>query len=99
MKRILAILCILVFLCGCAPQKTEAATEPATAPVTEPEVTMPPAVASEAVALVEAPPPPVSVVLHPEPSGEKQTQCEDAVIDYSHGEDGYIMARYTGQTE
>lgn len=98
MKRVLIILCILVFLCGCAPQEAEAVTVP-TVPVTEPAETAPPAVASEAAALVEAPPPPVSVVLHPKPDGEKEARCEDAVIDYSHAEEGYVMARYTGQTD
>jgi len=62
-------------------------------------VTLPPVVESEAAALAEAPPPPVSVILSPKPSGERVERCEDAVIDYSHMEDGYIMARYTGQTD
>ena len=60
---------------------------------------MPPAVESEAAALVEAPPPAVSVVLEAEPSGTLEARCDDAVVDYSHTEDGYIMARYTGQTD
>ena len=100
MKRNLWILCLLLLLCGCAPQEAETLPVAATVPVvTEPAVTLPPAVASEAAALAEAPLPPVSVVLHPEPSGEREERCEDAVIDYSHMEDGYIMVRYTGQTE
>jgi len=100
MKRNLWILCLLLLLCGCAPQEAETLPVPATMPVvTEPAVTLPPVVESEAAALAEAPPPPVSVILSPKPSGERVERCEDAVIDYSHMEDGYIMARYTGQTD
>ena len=101
MRKISVVLCLLLLLCGCARQETVVA-----APETEPEIapaetasTMPPAVESEAVAMVEAPPPAVSVVLQAEASGEKEARCDDAVIDYSHVEDGYIMARYTGQTD
>ena len=104
MRKILWLLCLILVLCGCAPQETsrtpptEVTVSPTAAP-TEAPVTMPPAVASEAAALVEAPPPAVSVVLTAEPSGETEVRCDDAVIDYSHTEDGYIMARYTGVTD
>lgn len=108
MKRLLTILCFFsVLLCGCGqaePEMTPVATGiPVTvvteAPATETPVTMPPAVESEAAALVEAPPPAVSTVLVAEPSGEQEARCDDVVIDYSHTEDGYIMARFMGQTE
>ncbi|MBR4290199.1 MAG: transglutaminase domain-containing protein [Oscillospiraceae bacterium] len=102
MRKKIAALCLLLLLCGCAQQETQVPTAPATVPDTasaEPMVTMPPAVASEAAALVEAPPPPSGVVLEAEASAEKEERCDDAVVDYSHTEDGYIMARYLGQTE
>ena len=102
MRKRIAIICILLLLCGCAQQEPEVPTQPTAAPTaapTEVPVTMPPAVESEAAALVEAPPPAVSVVLEAEPSGEKEERCADAVIDYSHTADGYIMARYLGQTD
>lgn len=102
MRKKMVMICLMLLLCGCARREPAAPTMPAAAPtvaVTEVPVTMPPAVESEAAALAEAPPPAVSVVLEPEPSGEKEERCADAVIDYSHTEDGYIMARYTTQTD
>lgn len=71
-------------------------TQAAIAVVTE---TLGAAIEAEAAALAEAPPPAVSTVLEPEPSGEREVSCADGVIDFSHTEDGYVMARYTGQTD
>ena len=102
MRKFLSVLFLCVLLCGCAKQETQVPAVPSAAPtaaVTEPPVTMPPAVESEAAALVEAPPPAVSIVLEAEPSGEMEERCDAAVIDYSHTDDGYIMARYTAQTD
>ena len=101
MKRKIMILCLALLLCGCAGREAAAAVPPETVPATaeEPAVTIPTEVAAEAAAMAEAPPPPTGTVLRPEPSGEKEARCETAVIDYSHTEDGYIMARYTAQTE
>lgn len=43
------------------------------------------------------PPEPVRPdILQPVASGERVAQNENAVIDYSHMEDGYVMVRYTG---
>lgn len=100
MKRKIIAICLLLLLCGCA--KTEEiplVTAAPTAAPTEVMPTVPPAVESEAAALEEAPPPAVGVVLEAFSSGEKEECCADAVIDYSHTEDGYIMARYTSQTD
>lgn len=100
MKRILTAACLLLLLCGCARQEATAPAPTVSAAIpTDAAVTMPVTVESEAVALAEAPPPAVSVVLEAVPSGEKEERCADAVIDYSHTEDGYIMARYTAQTD
>lgn len=102
MKKKIAMICMLLLLCGCARQEPEETVMPTVLPTavpTEEPVTMPPAVESEAVALAEAPPPAVSVVLEAQPSGEREERCADAVIDYSHTEEGYIMARYTSQTD
>lgn len=51
----------------------------------------------ELVALTESP---VAVpnFLMPEASGTKTKANNRAVIDYSHTEDGYVMAKFTGQT-
>lgn len=102
MKKKIAMICMLLLLCGCARQEPEETVMPTVLPTavpTEEPVTMPPAVESEAVALAEAPPPAVSVVLEARLSGEREERCADAVIDYSHTEEGYIMARYTSQTD
>ena len=47
----------------------------------------------------EPPPPAVPVVLLPEASGEKTKCCDVAEVDHSHTEDGYVMVRFTGDTE
>ena len=102
MRKKMAMIFLLLLLCGCARQEPAVPAVPTAAPTvvaTEVPVTMPPAVESEAVALAEAPPPAVSVVLEAEPSGEKEERSTDAVIDYSHTEEGYIMARYTSELD
>ena len=103
MKKTVLFFALFLLLCGCSRQEQPVPeTVPATVPaivVTEPPVTVPPAVESEAVALVEAPMPAVSVVLEAIPSGTLEARCDDAVIDYSHTEDGYVMARYLSPTE
>ncbi len=108
MRKNIVILCLLFLLCGCASAEQTAGTTPATsvpsvtvptAAAEEMQATMPQAVEAEALALVEAPPPPVSVVLEPVASGELEVRTADAVIDYSHTEDGYVMARYTSPTD
>ena len=99
MGRKIAIFCLLLLLCGCAKVEQTVPTAASTAVVTEVPVTAPEAVSSEAAALAEAPPPAVSVVLAAEPSGQREERCADAVIDYSHTEDGYVMARYTSHTD
>ena len=99
MKKKMTIICLLLLLCGCAKTEEIPPTAAPTAAPTEAVATVPPAVESEAAALEEAPPPAVSVVLEAFPSGEKEQRSADAVIDYSHTEDGYVMARYTSPTE
>jgi len=108
LKKIIIFFVLALLLCGCASNgeavPTVAPTESVQLAATEatetaPPPTVPPAVESEAIALSEAPPPPVGVVLAAEPSGEREARCDDAVVDYSHTDEGYVMARYTGQTE
>lgn len=99
-EKILIFLLLLPLLCGCAQLEEPVPPETVVPTVSEtlPPVTVPDAVQEEAQALAEAPLPAV-VVPQAEPSGEKQECTDEAVIDYSHTEEGYIMARYTGQTE
>ena len=106
MKRILAAILAALLLCGCGAKPEavpeENRTEPFVAVTQPPEQTAPQEtvdVAPEAQAILEEPPKPVSVILLPEASGILEQRCEDAVIDYSHTEDGYVMVRYTGETE
>jgi hypothetical protein len=96
MKKKICSLLLLLLLCGCAP--ADAVETAPTVSRTVPSETVPDAVQEEARALSAAPLP-AAVVRKAEPSGEKQEKNDDAVIDYSHTEDGYIMARYTGQTD
>lgn len=89
-------------LCGCGEaSETVTTTVPETTLATELFVTeaFEEDVSAEAEALAEAPPPAVAVVLEPEAPGTAEERCDTAVIDYSHTAQGYVMARYTGQTE
>ena len=56
-------------------------------------------IAEEAVALADAPVPAGSVVLQPEAPGLQETRCDEAVVDHSHTEDGYVMVRFTAETD
>ncbi len=53
---------------------------------------------NEVEALKKKPAPAIPTVLSPQASGEKAEQNGEAVIDYSHIEDGYVMAQYTAET-
>lgn len=108
-KNLWALLFVAAVLSGCAGEEPV----PQTQPVTETEAvqtvaTLPPepiipetiSPEQEAQAMAEAPPPPaVPVVLVPQASGEKTESCDVAEVDYSHTEDGYVMVRFTGETE
>lgn len=106
MKRIFAVTLMVLLLCGCG-QKPEAIpeesrTEPAAVTELPPVETAPPETVDsslEAQAILQEPPKPASVVLMPEASGLLEQRCEEAVIDYSHTENGYVMVRYTAQTD
>lgn len=87
MERKRMIILIALLLCGCVNQ------EGSSSEFTSTEQTVQSAYAPDALL------PAGSTVLKPEPSGEKEERCADAVIDYSHTEEGYVMVRYTGQTD
>ena len=102
-QKVTAALLLTALLSGCAsdqrvPETTEAVPETTETVQTQPPETIP--IATEAAAMAEQPPPPaVPVVLEAEASGERVQACEVAEVDYSHAEDGYVMARFTGETE
>lgn len=108
-KMLSAILVAGVLLSGCgtktqAPETTAVpeTVKTETAPA-EPARTVEPetiSIQQEAQALAEEPPAPaVPVVLSPEASGERLQSCDVAEVDHSHTEDGYVMVRFTGDTE
>ncbi|MBR3949158.1 MAG: transglutaminase domain-containing protein [Oscillospiraceae bacterium] len=96
MKKILCLL-VLLLLAGCGaaepPGETAAAT---TAPL---PVQTQPQILEEAVAMAEAPAPPAALVLRPEAPGTREERSADAVIDYSHTRQGYVMVCYTAPAE
>ena len=103
--KITALLLILAALSGCAGNREIPETVPETTlptesklPVTAPPEAIPIAVEAEAMA-EEPPAPAVPVVLMPEATGEKLQSCETAEVDHSHTDDGYVMVRFTGETE
>lgn len=101
---ILTWLLIALLLCGCGgeiPAETTAPTVVETLPPeTEAVILETIEVQQEAVAMVAEPPPAaVSVVLEPEASGENRQGNENAEVDYSHMAQGYVMARFLGETE
>ena len=98
-KYIWFLLLLTTLLTGCshasvssAPPESTAATAPTAA-----ETILPVVPVQE---LYRNPPvPPVFTVLEPQASGEL-VQCNaDAEIDYSCTQDGYVMVRYTAETE
>ena len=90
--------CIAFLLCGCGQRAEAAPTETAVMETILP-VTVPLEATVEAVVMEEAPPPAVSIILEAEPSGILEERTEDAVVDYSHTEDGYIMVRFLSETD
>ena len=94
--KFLLVLCLSLLLSGCGQESPET-----TLPLeTLPAVTVPAAaVVPEATVMEEPPAPPVSVILQPEASGTEEIRTEDAVVDYSHAEDGYMMVRFLTATE
>ena len=97
MKRIFAALFLAALLTGCGGKKTAPVAEATLAPTAE--TTLPETMAMEEVVVEEVPPAMFSVVLQPEAPGIRESRCEDAVVDYSHAEEGYIMVCFTGYTE
>lgn len=100
----IAFACLLL-LCGCAKASVGAESGKAAHDTghTVPYIQAPgvkvlePAV--EAVALAEAPPPAVAVVPEAQASGETEERNDQAVIDYSHTSDGYVMVQFTAESE
>ena len=101
-KYVIFCLAVVLALCGCAGEPAVPAETTAPAPTQTTAPTIVPEtidVQAEAEALAPAPEPAAPVVLEAEASGEAEQRCDDAVIDYSHTSDGYVMVQYMSQTE
>lgn len=100
--RILSAVLAAAALCGCAEQKAPAGI-PAAQAATQPSAETAPA--PQTVPTEAAPPETTvpetmaAVVPEADAAGLLQSSCETAVIDYSHTEEGYVMACYTAETE
>ena len=108
MKRLIILLPLVLLLFGCAGADVAAETQPQAPPETAPTETQPIAVpetepiyepTDEATVPPETVPMPLSIILEPQAPGIQEERCEDAVVDYSNAEDGYIMVRYLAQTD
>ena len=98
MKRYCLFLIAVLLLAGCA--SAEESAQPLPEATVLPVQTLPrEAVEAEAAAMAEEVPPPTGLVLEPEASGEREQRSDGAVVDYSHAEDGYVMACYFGETD
>ena len=95
MKKYILLLLLVLLLAGCNGSREEAGPLPAQIPETVPAM----AVEAEAAALAEEVPPPTGVVLEPVASGVREERSDVAVVDYSNGSEGYIMAHYYGETD
>lgn len=98
MKLLIALL-LTLFLTGCA---AEAAPVETTVPeTTAAETTLPETIAveAEAEALMDAPEPALPVILECSAPGLDAEVSDTAEIDYSNRADGYVMVRYTAETE
>ena len=95
MKKVVSLLLVLL-LCGCA-EKT--AVPPATQPTEEILVQDVIDPSLEAAAMTQPPPPPVPVVLETQAPGIVDFRCEEAVVDVSNAQDGYIMVQYLQETD
>ena len=110
MKRFVLLMLAMVLLCGCATAPAEpvsgqvpvtepvviATAPPETQPADEEQPTHEPIHSvEEAKSLMQIPPMPAVSVLQPEAPGLLEERCAEAVIDYSHASDGYVMVQYT----
>lgn len=95
---ILAVLTVLLTACSAqaAPAETTVPETTVAETTTVPETI---AAEAEAEALMEAPEPAVPVILECSAPGVDTEVSDVAEIDYSNRADGYVMVRYTAETE
>ena len=96
---ILLLLAALLAGCGAAAPSEEPVTQPVEVVETTQQTVPTIAIEVEAATLVEEVPLPTGVILEPEASGEKEDRSSVAVVDYSHADEGYVMAQYFGNTD
>ena len=106
-QSVCLILTVMLLLSGCSSNSIHPPTIESTVPATSevaPQPTFMPVetvtdILPEAKAFAMDPAPPVPVIPRSMPSGTAAATSEDAVIDYSHTEDGYVMVCYPGSTD
>lgn len=95
-KLAAAMAVCLLLLSGCGLQTPPPETEAPQILYTVPEVHY---VEMEFTGLAVPPPPAVATVLEPEASGTAEERNDEAVIDFSHARDGYVMVRFLARTD
>ena len=104
--KTLFLLLACLMLAGCEKNIPAETTVPTTQAHAEiiPEETIPTETApdrdllnAEFVAISN--PLPKAIILEAEASGIAEERCADAIIDYSHAEDGYVMAQFLTETD
>ena len=93
------VLLLTLFLSGCAAQAAPVETTVPETTVAETAVPETIAVEEEAEAMMEAPEPALPVILECSAPGVDVAVSDAAEIDYSNRADGYVMVRYTAETE
>ena len=92
-RRLLPALLALTLLAGCTGRKAAGNEEIYLTPTVLAEVEL----GEEAVAMAAAPA--VYDLLLPEHPGKRVARSDKAEVDYSNADDGYIMVRYTAQSD
>ena len=95
-RKFVTCLMACLLLTGCAKPAPPTETKPAVQAYTMPEYHY---TEIEFTGFAEPPPAAVAIVLEPEAPGTAEERCDDAVIDYSHASDGYVMAQFLTQTQ
>ena len=101
-KYIIWMAVIVLLLSGCAAAAEPEPTVPAQTTAAPLETILPPEtvpMVSEEAAILENAPDPAAVIPETCACAAREARCDQAVIDYSHAEAGYVMVRWLAQTD